>query len=207
MKFLFDWNGTIADDAARACFATNATLDALGAPRIAAADFDRRFILPMDEMFLRLGVSGVDLASAASHWNEAMASRDAPIRAGAATFLRTLHDAGEYCAVISAAGEQYLRDELAYFGLTDCFDEVLTGATDKVTALAGLRQEGQALYFGDTEYDIASAVASGCIAVGVLSGYCPEDRLRAAGAQHIIMDYEGMDGVTARTLFGSYVTP
>ncbi|BAS08779.1 hypothetical protein AHiyo4_22010 [Arthrobacter sp. Hiyo4] len=42
-----------------------------------------------------------------------------------ATFLRPLHDAGEYNAVVSAAGEQYLRDELEYFGLTDCFDVCL----------------------------------------------------------------------------------
>jgi phosphoglycolate phosphatase len=207
MKFLFDWNGTIADDAARACFATNTALDAVGAPRIDPLEFDRKFILPMDEMFGRLGVSEQDLASATSHWNEAMATRRAPIRAGAARYLRALHDAGEYCAVISAAGEQYLREELAYFGLTDCFDEVLTGASDKVEALEGLRQDGQALYFGDTEYDIASAVSSGCIAVGVLSGYCPEDRLRGAGAQFIVTDYEGMDGVIARRLFDSYVAP
>jgi phosphoglycolate phosphatase len=207
MKFLFDWNGTIADDAARACFATNTALDAVGAPRIDPLEFDRKFILPMDEMFLRLGVSGQDVAAATSHWNNAMASRQAPIRAGAARFLRALRDAGEYCAVISAAGEQYLREELEYFGLADCFDEVLAGASDKVGALEGLRQDGQALYFGDTEYDIASAVAAGCIAVGVLSGYCPEDRLQAAGAQFIITDYQGMDGVIARKLFGSYVTP
>lgn len=61
---------------------------------------------------------------------------------------------------------------LALFGLADRFDEVLTGASDKVDALEGLRHDGQALYFGDTEYDIASAVASGCIAVGVLSRTC-----------------------------------
>ena len=170
MKFLFDWNGTIADDAVRACFATNSALDAAGAPRIDPLDFDRRFILPMDEMFLRLGVSGHDVAAATSRWNSAMASRPAPIRRGAAEFLRALHDAGEYCAVISAAGEQYLREEVAYFGLTECFDEVLSGASDKVRALACLRGDGDAAYFGDTEYDIASAVASGCIAIGVLSG-------------------------------------
>ncbi len=207
MKFLFDWNGTVADDAGRACFATNSALDAVGAPPIDPLDFDRSFILPMDEMFLRLGVSGQDVAAATSRWNSAMASRHAPIRRGAAAFLRALHDAGEYCAVISAAGEQYLREEVAYFGLTDCFDEVLSGASDKVRALERLRGDGDAMYFGDTEYDVASAVAAGCTAVGVLSGYCPEDRLRAAGAQFIIRDYEELDGVRARRLFGSYVTP
>lgn len=34
-----------------------------------------------------------------------------------------------------------------------------------------------------------------------------QHRLRAAGARHIIADYEGMDGFGARMLFGSYVTP
>ncbi|MCP8999349.1 hypothetical protein NFC73_06290 [Pseudarthrobacter sp. RMG13] len=55
--------------------------------------------------------------------------------------------------------------------------------------------------------DIRFTSTTRCIAVGVLSGYCPVNRLRAAGAQPIITDYEGMDVVTARTLFGSYVRP
>lgn len=207
MKFLFDWNGTIADDAARACYATNVALDAVGAPLIEANDFDISFMLPMDEMFLRLGVPAPEVAVATDHWNAAMASRQAPIRPGATAFLRSLRDAGEYCAVVSAAGEEYLRDELDLFGISDCFDEVLAGASDKVQALERLRLDGDALYFGDTEYDIASAVASGCTAVGVLSGYCPEDRLRNAGARFIITDYAGLDGDIARKMFGERVAP
>lgn len=201
MKFLFDWNGTIADDADRACYATNVALEAVGVPLIEARDFDRSFMLPMDEMFLRLGVTEPDVPTAIAQWNAAMASRPAPIRTGTKDFLQVLDEEGEFCAVISAAGEQYLHGELTHFGITDYFDQVVTGAADKVRALEVLRQDGEAFYFGDTEYDIASAVASGCIAVGVLSGYCPEDRLRAAGAQFIIDDYAGLNGTLAREMF------
>lgn len=207
MKFLFDWNGTIADDAPRAFFATNTALGAVGVPRIDPLDFDRKFILPMDEMFLRLGVAAANLERASAHWNAAMASRQSPIRSGAAEFLRSLHREGAYCGLISAAGGDYVVSELEHFGIKDCFDAVVSGASDKVKALTELREDAEAIYFGDTEYDVASAVAAGCIAVGVSSGYCPEERLRAAGAETVIRTYEGLDGDAVRGMFPARLSP
>lgn len=205
MRFLFDWNGTIADDAGRACVATNAALSAVGADTIDPSEFDRNFMLPLDEMFLRLGVQPEYLDTAAAEWNSAMAAQSAPIRAGAAEFLTGLHSAGEFCAVISAAGEDYLLAELRSFGVDDCFDVVLSGAADKVKALSELRLSGEAVYFGDTEYDIASAVAAGCFPVGVVTGYCPEQQLRAAGAQIIIKDYTNLSSEGLRRMISNKV--
>lgn len=200
MKFLFDWNGTIADDAGRACLATNAALVSVGASTIRPSEFDRNFLLPLDAMFLRLGVQPDRLQAAAAEWNSAMAGRQAPIRAGAAEFLAGLHADGEFCAVISAAGEDYLLAELRSFGVDDCFDVVLSGAADKVQALRELRRGDEAVYFGDTEYDIASALAAGCFPVGVVTGYCPEEKLRAAGAQVIITDYTQLSSDDVRSM-------
>ncbi|HAG58166.1 MAG TPA: hypothetical protein DIT15_07030 [Arthrobacter bacterium] len=200
MKFLFDWNGTIADDAGRACLATNAALISVGAGTIRPSEFDRNFLLPLDAMFLRLGVQPDRLQAAAAEWNSAMAGQPAPIRAGAADFLARLHGDGEFCAVISAAGADYLLAELRAFEVDDCIDVVLSGAADKVKALRELRRGEEAVYFGDTEYDMASAVAAGCFPVGVLTGYCPEEKLRAAGAQVIITDYTQLSGEDVRSM-------
>jgi phosphoglycolate phosphatase len=189
MRYLFDWNGTIADDADRACLATNAALTAVAAGLIDRESFDEKFMLPMDAMFLRLGVPAYDIGRALTEWNAFMASRPAPIRAGAVEFLDSVRALGEYCAVISAASADYVLGEVRHFGMTAYFDAILTGASDKVQALMGLRQDDEAVYFGDTEYDMACAVAAGCIPVGVASGYCPEERLRAAGARVVIRDY------------------
>lgn len=189
MKYLFDWNGTIADDADRACLATNAALAAVEAELIDRESFDEKFMLPMDTMFLRLGVPAHDVDRALTEWNAFMASRPAPIRAGAVDFLDSVRAGYGYCAVISAASADYVLGEVRHFGMTASFDAILTGASDKVQALVGLRQDDEAVYFGDTEYDMACAVAAGCLPVGVASGYCPEERLRAAGARVVISDY------------------
>lgn len=190
MKYLFDWNGTIADDARRACDATNAALRLVNQPEIRPHEFDRKFMLPMDEMFLRLGVETEKVPTAIAEWNSAMAGQPAPIRSGTAYFLAELTAAGEFCAVISAAGPGYLLAELKFFSLEERFDVVVTDATDKAAVLRELRQDGEAVYFGDTEYDMRCASEAGCIPVGVLSGYCPEDRLLAAGAELVVRGYD-----------------
>lgn len=189
MKYLFDWNGTIADDAGRACNATNAALRLVGLPEISPDLFDRTFLLPMDEMFLRLGVGAGDVAAAIAEWNAAMAAHAAPLRTGAAGFLADLAAAGEACAVISAAGPDYLLAELRSFDMEERFGAVVTEAADKAQVLAELRDGGEALYFGDTEYDMRCAAEAGCVPVGVLSGYCPEERLVEAGAELMVRDF------------------
>jgi phosphoglycolate phosphatase len=190
MKYLFDWNGTIADDAARACDAINAALKLVGGQEISLDQFDRKFLLPMDEMFLKLGVGDGDVPEAIAEWNAAMASRPAPLRTGAAAFLAELDAAGETCAVISAAGPGYLLAELRSFDLENRFGVVVTEAADKAQVLAELRDGGEALYFGDTEYDMRCAAESGCLPVAVLSGYCPEERLVQAGAELVVRDFD-----------------
>jgi phosphoglycolate phosphatase len=104
-------------------------------------------------------------------------------------FLDSVRAGDEYCAVISAASADYVLGEVRHFGMTASFDAILTGASDKAQALMRLRQDDEAVYFGDMEYDMACAIAAGCLPVGVASGYCPEERLRAAGARVIIRDY------------------
>lgn len=190
MKYLFDWNGTIADDAARACDATNAALRLVGGREISPDQFDRKFMLPMDEMFLKLGVGAADVPAAIAEWNAAMGSRPAPLRTGTEGFLAELDATGELCAVISAAGPDYLLAELRSFGLEERFGVVVTEAADKGQVLTGLRDGGEALYFGDTEYDMRCAAEAGCVPVGVLSGYCPEDRLFEAGAELVVRDFD-----------------
>jgi phosphoglycolate phosphatase len=51
---------------------------------------------------------------------------------------------------------------------------------------------------GDTEFDIVMGRAAGFATIGVTWGYHPEERLRAAGAHHIIDGYEALAATLAR---------
>lgn len=203
MRFLFDWNGTIADDMERAWVATNHALSVTGAKAIPLSDFDRGFMLPMDTMFTRLGVSPDLVEVAIREWNGVMAASPAPIRPGAGDFLARARAARTYCAVISAASADYVLAELRHFELEESFNAVITGAANKVDALKALRGDDDAAYFGDTEYDMECAVEAGCVAVGVLSGYCSEQRLRDAGAAFIIRDYRELPKTNPEQMLAS----
>ncbi len=61
-------------------------------------------------------------------------------------------------------------------------------------ALAGTGVEpGRAVMVGDTEFDIVMGRAAGLRTIGVAWGYHPRTRLEAAGADHVIDRFDGLD--------------
>ncbi|WP_433170578.1 HAD hydrolase-like protein [Actinoallomurus sp. CA-150999] len=93
-------------------------------------------------------------------------------------------------SVVSAASAAAVRADMTALGLTSLWDFTAFGVTRKDTMLRR-RATGQehTVYVGDTEYDIHSARAAGCVAVGIPSGYCSASRLTAAGVDHLITDF------------------
>jgi phosphoglycolate phosphatase len=54
-----------------------------------------------------------------------------------------------------------------------------------------------AIVVGDTEHDVAAALANGIIAVGVATGATSADDLAAAGAHHVLTDLSDVDATVA----------
>ncbi|WP_158603049.1 HAD family hydrolase [Jiangella rhizosphaerae] len=186
---LFDWNGTLADDAERAREATNTVLRTRGLPELTAAAFAGSFRLPMTAFMAAIGVDPADLAGAVADWNTQMARRPPRLRTGAAALLRRLRAGGALVGVVSAAGAQAVRADLRACRLAADLDIVVTDAADKGDALhrhRGLRTH--AAYVGDTEYDLECAHAAGFLPIGVTGGYRPAAALADAGPAALIDD-------------------
>ncbi|MCK9921567.1 HAD hydrolase-like protein [Frankia sp. AgPm24] len=184
---LFDWNGTIVADAARARAATNTVLTGHGLAAISAEEFSREFRLPLGAMFTALGVPAVEVASAEREWNHVMAATTSPARAGAGPLLETLRARGARVGVVSAAAAETVWLDLKHLHLDDLLHTVDAGAVDKIATLVSRRGERvRAVYVGDTEYDMVCAVAASYTAIGVSGGYCQPERLFAAGAEIVI---------------------
>src|SRR5262249_483426 len=54
-----------------------------------------------------------------------------------------------------------------------------------------LREHGASVYVGDHIGDMVGAVAADAYPIGVLTGPCDEDQLRAAGAREVMPDLTG----------------
>lgn len=190
---LFDWNGTVVLDAARARDSLNRVLADRDMPELDDAGFSEEFSLPMADMFARLGVPGADTAE--SEWNRHMMSEVAPGRQGS-DVIRGLKEAGTRLGVVSAAAHAAVVFDMEHLDLKDCWSSVDAPASDKVAILRERRgQEATAYYVGDTVYDITSAIAAGYVPIAVDHGYTARAALEAAGARYVISSFDELPDV------------
>lgn len=184
---LFDWNGTIVIDDDRARRSLNSSLAAHGVAAVSADDFPSVFKLPMDDMFVALGVPGHAVGAAEAEWNRCMASERAVLRAGAAAALGELHAAGVWLGIVSAAAAESVDYDRRSLDVPEVWQAVHAPVADKVSVLQAHRGERPlAFYVGDTAYDMRSAVAAGYVPIGVSGGYATDETLLGAGAEVLI---------------------
>lgn len=193
---VFDWNGTIMNDAERARAATTAVLRRRGRPALTADEFTAAFRLPMSDFLHGLGITPADAAQAEREWNAHLTAHPAPARPHAADALDTLRRHGARLGVLSAAGADPVRTDLVASGLADQFDFVETAVADKPGRLSAHRRgHPLGVYVGDTAYDIRSGHRAGCLSIGVLGGYQRADALLTAGADALVSDLADLPGV------------
>lgn len=184
---LFDWNGTVMNDVARAADAANQALEKFGMV-LSEEEFQLGFTLPLLDWFSGLGVPQEYAAEASAHWNRAM-EVEAAARESARRTVAALRERGVITGVVTAAAPGSVREDLRSNGLEGLFDLVHTDVEDKVGCLRSLRHLGEpALYVGDTAYDITSARAAGYTTVSIGGGYQHATILAGARPDHHIED-------------------
>lgn len=187
----FDWNGTLVDDAARACAATGAVLERRGLPPLARDEFHHGFCLPLRVWMATLGLPAGEVDGAIREWNQEIGDRPTELATGARETIAAMRSSGIHLGVVSAASLDALRRDLdrpALRGFADQLDFIVGDADPKraaLTTLAGSRP-GDFVYVGDTEYDMLEARAAGVRSVGYGAGYRPAAALAATGADWII---------------------
>jgi phosphoglycolate phosphatase len=187
----FDWNGTLVDDAARACAAAGVVLERRGLPPLGRDRFHEGFCLPLRTWIAGLGVPAGEVDGAIREWNQEMGHRPAELAAGAREAIAAMRSSGIHLGVVSAASLDALHRDLdrpALSGFAEQLAFVVGDAEPKrttFTKLAGVRPR-DFVYVGDTEYDILEARAAGVRSIGYAGGYRPAAALAATGADWII---------------------
>lgn len=107
---------------------------------------------------------------------------------GAAEALDAVRARGDRVLVVTGKHPPNAAKHLRALGWT--VDELAGGlwSTGKADAL---REHGAVAYVGDHVGDMHGALAAGAVAVGVCTGPCAEDELRAAGAKFVLPDLTG----------------
>lgn len=130
---------------------------------------------------------------------------------GLLRLLDRAHAARLRMAVVTNASRANLAAMLAALGIADRFDALVSADDcqrakphpepyERAARALGVAP-GRAIAFEDSATGLASAAAAGCVTVGLTTSFSG-DRLRAAGARHVIRDFndtalEAILGATA----------
>ena len=194
--FLWDWNGTLLDDAALCCELLNTMLARHGYAPVGSMEAYRQvFCFPIETYYRRAGFdfSRHPFAALADEYMRLYTPRSlgCPLQPDACAVLDALRAQGMRQVMLSASKRENLQQQVEHFGLRSRFDTLL-GLSDiyakskTEVGLRWLRESGtdpaRIMMVGDSEHDFEVARALGVRCVLFSGGHQPREVLAATGA-------------------------
>lgn len=191
---IWDWNGTLLDDLTISLAAMNGILKKYDMPPLSRERYLRIIDFPIIIYYERLGfdftktpfemLSDQFVAAYNATW------RTAQLHQGAVHMLDTLRNMGLHQSILSASKQDWLTDQVAYFGLSEYFS-LLSGRDDHHalgkahlgkahTHQLGV-QPDEVLMIGDTVHDGLVADEIGCDCVLLKIGHQHDNVLDDSG--------------------------
>lgn len=192
---IWDWNGTLLDDAPVCVQVLNQVLAKYGKPLITLAKYRVQFGFPVEDFYQQLGFdfSVESYDAVADDYIEIYRQRqyDCPLHDGVPEVLDLCLRSGLTQSILSAYQQDLLTEIVGHFGLSSFFIR-LAGrkdyfATSKVAEGQRLIRDldlepSQILMVGDTLHDhqVAQALGVDCLLIG--RGHQDPSRLQGCGA-------------------------
>ena len=193
---IWDWNGTLLDDAWLCVLVVNQLLESRGLPALSMAQYQEVFDFPVKDYYVRIGFdfSREPYETLAREFIEAYELRrlQCRLQPHARQSIQLLRAHGIEQSVLSAYRQSSLQELIVHYGLEGLFthvvgleDQFAHGKLDLGRQLAdqlGPDKTGIVL-IGDTTHDFEVATAMGLECVLVPSGHQSRRRLEACGTR------------------------
>lgn len=207
---IWDWNGTLLDDAQYCLEITNQLLLKRGLASIGLPRYLEVFGFPLQDYCRRLGfdLNAEDFEDLSAEFMELYEQRrlQCALRSGAVDVLMSFQKKGIKQAILSAYRQQTLDELVDHFALRTRFSYVVGVDNDlaqgKVaTAVQWLEECGwdpqQAVMIGDTDHDLEVARALGTACILIAGGHQSRQRLQQWGGQVVANLTEFHDLISA----------
>lgn len=191
---IWDWNGTLLDDAALARGVVNGMLARRGLPTLSPERYGALFDFPIERYYRRLGfdLQAEPFAELAREFHAQYGPRwrDCSLHRGAEAALSAVEAAGVEQSLLSASLQSTLLEHVAHFELTDRFQGLVGVETDHGTSKAAAGRSwldalgqppSRVLMIGDTCHDHEVAAELGADCVLVAAGHQARRRLEGCG--------------------------
>ncbi|MEI6563744.1 MAG: HAD hydrolase-like protein [bacterium] len=201
---IWDWNGTLLDDAQACVAALNIILKWKKLPSVSHQQYLDIFDFPVRDYYLKLGFDfskdDWDEVSIEYHKAYAITSPKAPLRDGTVSVLATLKAHGVGMSVLSACELKILRRMIGerhilpffehIYGLSDLYASSKIDLGHALFNNTGLPKKG-ALLIGDTTHDFEVAQAMGIPCLLMTGGHQSEAKLGKLGCP-LVPDLKGV---------------
>jgi phosphoglycolate phosphatase len=191
---IWDWNGTLFDDAWLCVDIMNGMLQERNLPLLSSEQYAQIFDFPVRDYYARLGfdeqTDPFEKLSDIFIGEYLKRKYECRLRDGAEEIIQKLYRDGRQQLVLSAAKHDHLTRILEYFQLIDYFEDIRGidnhHADGKLENALRMMQHRQllpelTLLVGDTLHDWEVAKAIGVDCVLISGGHQSPERLRAAG--------------------------
>lgn len=189
---IWDWNGTLLDDAWLCRDIMNGQLRRRGLPELSAERYEEIFDFPVEKYYRAVGFDwgreSFQEAGTEFILEYEKRKKECSLQPGARELLQNIAGGGWSQAILSAYSHNTLEEFLGHFGVRKHFREV-AGSRDHYAAGKvehGLRMledlhvpPGETLLIGDTTHDAEVAKAMGVACVLVPCGHNSRSRLEA----------------------------
>jgi phosphoglycolate phosphatase len=193
---IWDWNGTLMDDAWLCNQVMNGMLSRRSLPIITPKYYTEIFDFPVSEYYQRAGwdfsITPFETLSDEFITEYARRLTECPLREGTVETLTRVTKAGVTQSVLSAAKQSLVNQMVAHYRVTEHF-ESLHGINNnrgggkvnlaKKWLAQSSRDPSRMLMIGDTTHDYHVAQEIGVDCVLIFSGHMSKARLEATGAR------------------------
>ena len=193
-NIIWDWNGTIVNDASVFVVVMNSVLSRHGLRKITLNDYKQNFCFPIKKYWRFLGFK-FNSASFDKMNKEFIAlykkkMLSPPLHVGIVDVFKVFKERGLAQFVLSASESSLLKRSVEHYRLQSFFLDILgvnnLNALGKESLALDLVKQYQlnpkeTLLIGDTEYDLRVALALGCRALLVSFGHFDKGRLIGLG--------------------------
>jgi len=196
---IWDWNGTLLNDAWMAVKVINETLAKRNMPTIDREHYQRIFGFPVKDYYRRLGFDFVEesFEQVGTEFIEGYEARkyDVNLHDGVERVLQRLGQQGITHSILSAYQQNTLDELVEHFGLTDVFVGVVgldnhyahSKVDNGVRWMEALQMDQEDILFvGDTAHDHEVAEAIGVDCALIPGGHQTREALEATGA--VVLD-------------------
>ncbi|MCA1530472.1 MULTISPECIES: HAD family hydrolase [Bradyrhizobium] len=217
---VFDWNGTLLDDACALLKTTNAILHRFGHTPIDMKTLREHCDVPLSRFFLNLGMSQDEVAmvdrdgSAILHDTYEPLAGKAELRQGARRVLELARREAASSIIVSNHIVDPLRSQLRRLEINDLIDDVLAFESRATQYKSMSKGERLRLYMqrndlkpestfiiGDMPVETDIARDLGLISISITGGFVSESRLRAAYPDYMINNHHELLPILQRTGF------